>query len=139
MRPTSKRGLRLESTVKGERSIDRNNNGKKEQRTCCLCHSLLVDIPRQIVKLLPDTRQNKNHERLHACVTPRTDLIKPPGSEPVPKNERAWPNRPPNNPCVATPNRWLLNEHTCGSHDWRISQTLELANTLRIVSPVKRR
>ena len=29
VRPTSKRGLRLESTVKGERSEDRNNNEKK--------------------------------------------------------------------------------------------------------------
>lgn len=44
------------------------------KRTCYLCHSPLCDIPGQIVKLLPDRRQNKNHERRHACVTTRTDL-----------------------------------------------------------------
>ena len=65
--------------------------------------------------------------------------IKPPGSEPVPKNRRACPSRPPDTPCVATPTRWLLNEHRCGSHEWRIfSKTCTCKWILRIVSPAKK-
>ena len=55
-----------------------------------------------------------------------------------PHNQKGYPSRLPNSACVATPTRWLLSEHTCGSHDWRISQTFAPAKMLQGASPSKK-
>ena len=129
-------GKYRETSQKGRENIKLKWENRERD---CLCHAQMCDITRQMRETSSRQRQNTDRKRRHAPVPLRTHLNSASWMvvRKTKKNERACPSRPPNNSWVATQTRLLLNEHTCGSHGWRISQTFALANMLPIVSSPK--
>ena len=121
VRKTSKRGVKLENIVREEKKKIELILKVEEEKMTSQDKQWNFCRTEDKTRITNDVMRVSHHVLIY---------IKPPGSEPVPKNRRACPSRPPDTPCVATPTRWLLSEHRCGLHEWRISQKLALANDI---------
>ena len=119
----------------GRKKKNNDNNGRIERDMLPVSHAT-VWYPKQIRETCSGCEENTKSKRRHASFVPRTDLEFASALRPVKKKRNARVNivRPTT---LGLPHKRHLNEHTCGTHEWPISQTPALANPWRIASPAK--